>query len=139
MTSSERIHALVTAIEYLVSNDIEGDIVECGVWRGGSMMAAALALRRLEVGGPRPAALRHLRGHVPAREVDADLAGRKASRLMKEADPETSHVWAVANMDLVKKNMASTGYPDRAHLLRAGQGRGYPAGQGAGTHRPPSA
>ncbi|ARJ65208.1 hypothetical protein WV31_05830 [Magnetospirillum sp. ME-1] len=37
--------ALFQAIEYIVKHKIEGDIVECGVWQGGSMLMAALALR----------------------------------------------------------------------------------------------
>jgi hypothetical protein len=44
MTSHERISALCHAVRYITKNSIPGDIVECGVWRGGSMMAAALTL-----------------------------------------------------------------------------------------------
>src|SRR5476651_1734802 len=40
MTTPERIASLCTAVNYLVKNKIEGDFVECGVWRGGSTMAA---------------------------------------------------------------------------------------------------
>jgi O-methyltransferase len=36
--------ALYKAIEYIVKNNIPGDVVECGVWRGGSMLLAAEAL-----------------------------------------------------------------------------------------------
>src|SRR5690606_16878077 len=45
MTSPERIVSLVRAINYIEANNIEGSIVECGVWKGGSMMAALLALK----------------------------------------------------------------------------------------------
>ena len=38
MTSVERIVALINATKYVVENDIPGDIVECGVWRGGSCL-----------------------------------------------------------------------------------------------------
>jgi hypothetical protein len=38
---------LVFAVQYVVQNGIPGDIVECGVARGGSMMAVAHALRDL--------------------------------------------------------------------------------------------
>ena len=44
MTSSERRYTLHKAILYLVRHNIAGSIVECGVWRGGSMMLAALTL-----------------------------------------------------------------------------------------------
>jgi hypothetical protein len=37
--------ALYQAIDYIVRNRIPGDIVECGVWSGGSMLLAAHALR----------------------------------------------------------------------------------------------
>lgn len=47
LTPPERIMALCDAVRYIVRNGIEGTIVECGVWRGGSMMAAASTLVEL--------------------------------------------------------------------------------------------
>jgi hypothetical protein len=44
VTSAERVAALCTAIDYIVDNEIPGSVVECGVWRGGSIMAAAFRL-----------------------------------------------------------------------------------------------
>ena len=46
MTTPERINGLCEAVRYITSAGIEGDIVECGVWKGGSMMAVAEMLRR---------------------------------------------------------------------------------------------
>src|SRR5205823_7800831 len=46
MTSPERIFGLIEAVKYIGHFKIEGDIVECGVWRGGSMLAAAETLLR---------------------------------------------------------------------------------------------
>jgi hypothetical protein len=48
MTSPERLYALIEAVRYTVQQNIPGSIVECGVWRGGSIMAAALTLMRLK-------------------------------------------------------------------------------------------
>src|SRR5882762_1477079 len=39
------VYALFQAVKYIVQNKIAGDIVECGVWAGGSMMLIADALR----------------------------------------------------------------------------------------------
>src|ERR1700755_318204 len=47
MTSVERIVALIHATRYVVENGLKGDFVECGVWRGGSMMVVAYVLQRL--------------------------------------------------------------------------------------------
>ena len=44
LTSMERCYSLYKAIQYITKGDIQGDIVECGVWRGGSAMLAALTL-----------------------------------------------------------------------------------------------
>ena len=46
-TSSERIVALCHAVRYLTANRVPGAFVECGVWKGGSMMAAMLTLQSL--------------------------------------------------------------------------------------------
>ena len=48
MTTPRRIAALCDSVEHVVRADVPGAIVECGVWKGGSMMAAALTLLRLE-------------------------------------------------------------------------------------------
>ncbi len=44
MTSLERGYALYQAVRYLCESHLAGDIVECGVWRGGSCMLAAKTL-----------------------------------------------------------------------------------------------
>src|SRR4029077_7661474 len=47
MTSIERVAALCASADYVVRACIPGDFVECGVWRGGSAMAAALTFQRI--------------------------------------------------------------------------------------------
>ncbi len=44
MTSMERMYALYCAVEYAVNSNIQGDFVECGIWKGGSSMLMALTL-----------------------------------------------------------------------------------------------
>src|SRR5262245_31770269 len=48
MTSPEAVYSLVGAVRYVVSSAVPGAIVECGVWRGGSMLAVARTLLSLE-------------------------------------------------------------------------------------------
>lgn len=45
--SPERICGLVDAVKYVVQHGIFEVFVECGVWRGGSMMAVARMLVEL--------------------------------------------------------------------------------------------
>jgi len=41
ITGLFRMYALYHATKYVIENNIEGDIVECGVWKGGSSMLSA--------------------------------------------------------------------------------------------------
>jgi len=41
MTSIERMYALYKASDYIIKACVPGDIVECGVWKGGSIMLSA--------------------------------------------------------------------------------------------------
>jgi O-methyltransferase len=38
MTSEERITKLFESLEYIRINNIEGDLVECGIWKGGNIL-----------------------------------------------------------------------------------------------------
>lgn len=110
MTGAERVVAAVRAVEYVVANGIAGDVVECGVWRGGSTMAMAYALlRRGDV--DRTLFLFDTFAGMPvpgARDVQHD--GAPAAALLASA-PRDAHVWGVAAIDDVRRNIASTGYP----------------------------
>lgn len=42
MTSKERMYALYKGLQYVHQANIPGDLVECGVWKGGSAMLMAM-------------------------------------------------------------------------------------------------
>src|SRR3954447_25985764 len=49
MTGALRIQAVVGAVRYCVRRGIPGAFAECGVWRGGSVLAMILTLQELGV------------------------------------------------------------------------------------------
>jgi O-methyltransferase len=125
ITSRERVIALVDAVRYCVDRGIEGDFAECGVWRGGSIIAMIMALQ--QVGGddrdiwlydtfegmtePTDADTSPI--HKPAVEIwrDAEEAGQPA--FPEYFDPE------LFNEQVVRENVLSTGYAEeRLHFVR---------------------
>ena len=120
MTSPERLLALRDAVRHVCRHGIEGDIVECGVWRGGSMMAAALTM--LECGGRRRIHLFDtFEGMPPPAATDRDLTGVAAATLLAAEQRESGDTWAFSPLDQVRANLRSTGYP--AELVRFVPGR----------------
>jgi len=113
MTSIERLYALYKAVEYLVRNRIAGDFVECGVWRGGSSMMMALALRRFgDIERPIHC-FDTFEGMPPPTDTDIrhDTGESAASLLARSPRVAGDHIWGIAGVDLVRHNLASTGYP----------------------------
>jgi O-methyltransferase len=111
MTSEERISALCHAVRYIVRSNIPGDIVECGVWRGGSMMAAAVTLLAEGCSSRTLHLFDTFEGMPPPTSVDrAAESGKLASDMLDEAD-RSSNIWAYAPIEEVRRNLASVGYP----------------------------
>lgn len=108
MTSNDRVLAVIDSIRYLVRNGIAGSVVECGVWRGGSSMAAAMAL--LQEGD----ITRDLylfdtfTGMTEPSDNDISFNGIAA----KEQFPSSGDGWCKADVTDVINNMRSTGYPN---------------------------
>lgn len=113
MTSTERLYALFKAVEYVARSGIPGDLVECGVWRGGSVMMMALALERFGGVGRRLYCFDTFTGMPPPDPRDVHgKSGVPAAELLAMADKAAERsVWAIAPLDVVRGNLASTGYP----------------------------
>src|SRR4051794_38700387 len=99
-TSHERLFSLREAIRYVSTHKVPGDVVECGVWKGGSMMAAALTL--IECGDVRQLHLFDtFTGMPPAEDVDVDHQDEPASKLLSESSDD-SHIWARGPLEIVR-------------------------------------
>jgi O-methyltransferase len=119
MTSAERLISLIRAVEHLEKNNIGGPIVECGVWRGGSMMAVARTLLADDAPDRDLYLFDTFEGMSAPTESDRDIEGRSASDLLADSPKDSGGVWAYASLDDVTANLAATGYPvERLHLVQ---------------------
>ena len=114
MTSPERLLALIRAVEYVVTNQIEGDVVECGVWRGGSMFAAARSLLHFGDWSRRLWLYDTFEGMSIPTERDVDMSGVPARELLINDDiHDPKGVWCLSTLEEVKKHLEESCYPEK--------------------------
>lgn len=119
MTSPERLATLCMAVEYVVANQIPGAFVECGVWRGGSSMAAALTYQRLGRDDVDLFLFDTFEGMSPPSKEDIRPDTGEAAEELLAASDRRSEIWAYAPIEEVRRNLAGTGYPaERLHFVK---------------------
>ena len=118
MTSPERLNAFVLATRHIVRHGIPGDVVECGVWRGGSMQACARTLLSLGETGRDLYLFDTYEGMTPPTAEDLRRDGRPAQELL-DAQGKDRPIWAVASLEDVQAGFEQVPYPkDRVHYVR---------------------
>lgn len=113
MTSHERLVMLIRSLDYIVQNRIEGDIVECGVWRGGSMALAARRLIQLGASNRKLYLFDTFEGMPPPTDFDRSAADHtKAAVQLQHADKfQGDNVWCYSTLEEVRENIDKAGYP----------------------------
>jgi hypothetical protein len=115
MTSRERLVALIRAVRYIVENQIPGDIVECGVWKGGSMMAVARTLLRLGCADRDLWLYDTFEGMTEPGAADVSFDNQSARDLL-DAVPSTR---CASDLDCVKNTVLALPYPpEKIHFVR---------------------
>jgi O-methyltransferase len=122
MTGVPRLQSVIDSVRYCVARELPGAFAECGVWRGGSVLAMILTLLDLGVndrdiylydtfeGMTRPTEHDTSALHPPALETWAETGGRPYRELF---DPDVFTEAAVLD------TLLATGYSrERLHLSR---------------------
>lgn len=123
MNRHPKVQSLIQAVRYVERYKIPGAIVECGVWRGGSMLTVAHTLLRLGATDRDLYLFDTFTGMTPPTERDIHIPqGKHADEFLAAAGPGPM-AWArpgrfVATVDDVKEGFAALDYPqDRIHLV----------------------
>ena len=131
MTSVERLLALIDAVRHCHLRGIAGDLAECGVWRGGSVLAMILTLQDV---GADP---RHIHlfdtfeGMTKPTAADTSTMDRSA---LEEWDATAGRPYPelfdreAFNEAAVRETLLATGYPaDHLHFVRGDVAATIPA------------
>src|SRR5205823_4940966 len=110
MTSAQRIFGLIEAVKYISKHAINGDIVECGVWRGGSMMAVAETLLLMDDTTRQLYLYDTFEGMPAPTKEDKNFKDELAHVLLKKEknSKDSSTVWAYSTLKEVQQGMSLT-------------------------------
>ena len=125
MTSVMRMRALIDAVRYCVRADIPGDFAECGVWRGGSVLAMICTLQELGVNDRDIHLYDTFEGMTEPTEHDTSKIDGPALKEWREAEERGSRAYPeffgaqAFNEDDVRRLVLGSGYPEeRLHFVR---------------------
>ncbi len=112
MTSTERLYSVYKSVEYCIKNNIEGDFVECGVWKGGSSMMIALTLQKNNITDRKIYLYDTYEGMSKPSKEDVNYANNIAEKKYTETmNSESGSDWCRSEIEEVKAHLYSTGYP----------------------------
>lgn len=123
MVSDERLAANMDAVRYVIERDIPGSVVECGVWRGGSVLAMVRVMQA-------SSATRDVylfdtfEGMTQPTEYDTSPFGPPALTHWQDGPEKDRRPWesvfgqGVFNEEIVRTLLESSGYPpDLLHFV----------------------
>jgi O-methyltransferase len=119
-TSPERIFALCQAVRYITKHQVPGAIVECGVWRGGSMMAVAHTLISLQMQNRELYLFDTFEGMTEPGQRDTAITGESASELLSISQKsDQASIWCYAPLEDVKQAVYGVGYQsEQIHFVK---------------------
>jgi len=119
MTSKERMYVLFNAIHFIIKARIPGDFVECGVWKGGSVMMIAATLKSMGITDRTIYLYDTFDGMTPPTDADIDWKGNSAKDLLMQSEKKADTIWVYVPIDEVRTNLEKTGYPmDKFKFVR---------------------
>ncbi|MEQ1438033.1 TylF/MycF/NovP-related O-methyltransferase [Fontimonas sp. SYSU GA230001] len=125
MTNPLRVHALIDAVDYVCTARVPGAFVECGVWRGGSVLAMLLKLIDLGITDRDVWLYDTFEGMTAPSAADTSAFEAPAMDTWNEARKQGKRGWdrlfaaEVYNEDTVRALLLSSGYPsDRLHFVK---------------------
>ena len=104
MTSDPRIDSLFSSLEYVRNNKIEGDLVECGVWKGGNVLGMMNYLEHYNDFERKIWAYDTFTGMTAPEENDKDFLNNKASEIFDQ-------VMCYSSLDEVKQVLSLSNFP----------------------------
>jgi hypothetical protein len=118
ITGVQRIVATIDAVAYVLRRDIPGALVECGVWKGGSVLAMIRTLQSKGIADRDIYLFDTFEGMTRPTERDTSPYDAPALQIWTSDERERTPLWNwmfspdVFNIDTVRSLILGTGYPE---------------------------
>jgi len=117
-SSNERLFATVMACRYVVERKVDGDFVECGVWRGGNSIIAADVFRNT-ASGKSVWLFDTFAGMTAPSAFDVNAQGEAADAKFRLNSRGDHNEWCYSPMEEVRENFAKVGLlTDRIRFVK---------------------
>ncbi len=134
MTGVPRVRALIDAVRYCAARGVPGAFAECGVWRGGSVLAMILTLQELGREDRDIYLYDTFEGMTAPTEHDVSPLEPPALTTWEEARRRRARPWPelfgpqAFDEGAVRQTVLATGYPEeRVHIVRGAVEETVPA------------
>lgn len=108
MTNAERMWAVIQSMRLIAQKNVQGDIVECGVWRGGNVLLFSLMLKKLSIKKD-IWAYDTFEGMPDPTSADVNFQGVDSMSMLagapKVSSKKKGNIWCYAPLDEVKANI----------------------------------
>ncbi|MGZ4201445.1 MAG: TylF/MycF/NovP-related O-methyltransferase [Thermoleophilaceae bacterium] len=135
MTSDERLQALIDAVRYCVRRGLPGAFAECGVWRGGSVLAMILTLQEEGRDDVDIHLFDTFEGMTAPTQHDVSSLDPPALETWQAAEQSDTKAWSelfdatIFGEEQVRETLLESGYPaERLHFVRGPVEQTLPAG-----------
>jgi len=125
MTGVMRLRAIVDAVRYCAAAELPGAFAECGVWRGGSVLAMISTLQSIGLDDRDIYLYDTFAGMTEPSEHDLSELEPPALRTWQAAERDGVRAWSSLfdpesfSEDAVRELLLATGYPpERLHFVR---------------------
>lgn len=103
MVGVDRLWAVIQSTKYILANHLEGDLVECGVWRGGCAIAMAMILKDFN-SNKKIWLFDTFAGMTKPSKFDIKFDGKETLKKFILSDRGDHNNWCYSSLDEVKKS-----------------------------------
>jgi hypothetical protein len=119
LTPKIRMWSVIQSMKYIIENNVEGDIVESGVYKGGNLILCKKMLNLFNISNKKIYGYDTFEGMTEPTSNDKDIFGENPFKMWKKSQKEDYNDWCYSSIEEVKKSFEKeTGNSQSLNLVK---------------------